>query len=294
MDEIDNIITKKLIENCRVTYRELAEITDMSVSSIHKRINKLVDEGNIKAFVARPSIIALKSIWFIVSGTSKAKSVDDISKELGQHENIDFVCIAGGKFMYIAGYLRNISELQELSTFISKNAQISEPTVGIIDTPYMTMPESLSTIDFKIIKSLNKDARKPITDIADDVGLSANTVRKRLDRMINNHLITLTAQITNKGEGVFDVAFHIHLNEGADMESTIKYLNEKYSASGGYCFSFSNIPNFIQMHTSTKTVQESQKIQEELQKEGFKDVVPHILLTIQYYDCWIEQLLRTK
>ena len=139
MDEIDNTITKKLVENCRVTYRELAEITDMSVSAIHKRINKLVDEGNIEAFVARPSIIALKSIWFIVSGTSKAKSVDDLSKELGQHENIDFVGIAGGKFMYIAGYLRNISELQELSTFISKTAQISEPTVGIIDTPYMTM-----------------------------------------------------------------------------------------------------------------------------------------------------------
>ena len=50
MDEIDLIIIKKLIENSRVTYRELAEMVDMSITTIYKRINKLVDDGNINAF----------------------------------------------------------------------------------------------------------------------------------------------------------------------------------------------------------------------------------------------------
>ena len=191
MDEIDLIIIKKLIENSRVTYRELAEMVDMSITTIYKRINKLVDDGNINAFVARPSVITLKFLWVMIFGTSKAKSMDAVSKELGQHENIDFVGITGGKFLYIAGYLRNISELQDLSVYVSKTAQMNEPTIGIINTPYITTPEPLTTIDYKIIKSLNKDARKPITDIADDVGLSANTVRKRLNRMIKNNLVTL-------------------------------------------------------------------------------------------------------
>ena len=44
MDEIDFIILKKLMENSRVTYRELAELIDMSVSTIHKHINKFEDE----------------------------------------------------------------------------------------------------------------------------------------------------------------------------------------------------------------------------------------------------------
>ena len=39
MDEIDLIIIRKLLlENSRLTYRELAEITNMSVSAIHNRI----------------------------------------------------------------------------------------------------------------------------------------------------------------------------------------------------------------------------------------------------------------
>ena len=47
MDEIDFIILKKLIENSRVTYRELAEIIGMSITTIHKRMKSLVDDGII-------------------------------------------------------------------------------------------------------------------------------------------------------------------------------------------------------------------------------------------------------
>ena len=66
MDEIDLIILRKLLYNCRLTYRELAEITDMSVSAIHKRIKKLEDNGTIHAYIARPSVIALKYLNVII------------------------------------------------------------------------------------------------------------------------------------------------------------------------------------------------------------------------------------
>jgi len=56
----------------------------------------------------------------------------------------------------------------------------------------------------------------------------------------------------------------------------------------------SNIPNFITLHTWAKTPQDSQKIHKELQTEGFKDIIPHIFLSVKYYDCWLDQLLRTK
>jgi DNA-binding Lrp family transcriptional regulator len=122
MDEIDFIILKKLLENSRVTYRELSEIFDMSVSAIHKRINNLVEDGIIDGFIARPSIIALKYLWVLIFGTSKAKSMESVRKELGQHESIKALAMAGGKFLYISAYLRNISELQEFSSYVSETA----------------------------------------------------------------------------------------------------------------------------------------------------------------------------
>ena len=294
MDEIDLTILKKLLENSRLTYRELAEITNMSVSATHKRIKNLVDDKIINAFTARPSPIALKYLIVSIFGKSNAKSMDTVSKELGQHENIFIIAIASGKILYITGFLRDITSLRDYSAYVSKIANISEPTIGIMNIPYITTPEPLTTIDYKILKTLNRDSRKPIIDVADDVGISANTVRKRLNRMIENNLIDFSIEWTIKAENNLLTAFHLYLKEDTNIDSTIQYLYEKYYQNISACMSYSNIHSFITMYTWTKTAQESQRIQKKLQAEGFKDLIPHIFLTIRFYDCWVDQLLRTK
>jgi Lrp/AsnC family leucine-responsive transcriptional regulator len=294
LDETDLFIIKKLFENSRFTYRELANMTNMSVSAVHKRIKSLEDSGVINAYTARPNVSALNGLWIIIFGTSKAKSMEAISKELGQHENIEFIAIAGAKFLYVSGFLRNISELQDYSSYVSATAQISQPTIGIIDLPYIINPEPLTTIDYKILKTLNRDARKSIADVADDVGLSAKTVRKRLNRMIENKLALFSINYTPLYENSFITVFHLSLNNGTDMNSKFQDINEKYSKNVMHCFSYSNIPNFITMTSWAKSAQESREIQKRLQTEGFKDVIPHIYLSIKWYECWMDQLLRIK
>jgi DNA-binding Lrp family transcriptional regulator len=294
MDKLDFFFIKELFMNSRLTYRELAEKHSLSVSAVHKRIKNLEDEGVIKAYIARPSLIALKSLWVMIFGISKARSIDLISKELGNHENVNFVGIAGRKSLSISTFLRDISELQELGNFISKRAQISEPFIGIKSLAFNAISESLSTIDYKILKTLNKDARKPITDIADDVGISSKTVRKRLDRMIENNLATFTIQWNPLHTTSFLVVFDLVLSGGNDLKSTIEHLNQKYSQNLVTSYSYSNIPNRITIETWAKTAQETHNIKISLQNEEFMDVIPHIGLSGDYYDCWIDQLLRNK
>ncbi|HEC39675.1 MAG TPA: winged helix-turn-helix transcriptional regulator [bacterium] len=294
MDEIDLIILKKLMENSRVTYRELANITNMSVSAMHNRIKNLLDDGIISTFTARPSPIALKYLIVTLFGRSNIKSLDAVSEELGQHENVFVITIASGKVLYITGLLRDITSLRDFSGYVSKIAKMSEPTIGIMNLPYLTTPESLNSIDYKILKTLNRDSRKPIIDIADDIGLSAKTVRKRLDRMIDNNLVTFGINWAIKAENNLLTAFHVNLKEDTNINSTMQYLYEKYSQNIIFCIGYSNIPNFIMLIIWTKTAQESQIIQEKLQTEGFKDIIPHIYFTLKYYDCWVDQLLRTK
>ena len=294
MDEIDFAIIKKLMENSRVTYRELADLINISVSSTHKRINKLLENEIIEAFTARPSVIALKSLSVLIFGTSKAKSIDDVCKELGHHENIYSTAIATGKILYVSAYLRDITSLRDCAEFVSKTAQISEPTVGILHIPYQTDPEPLSTIDYKILRTLNKDARKPVTDIADEVGLSAKTVKKRLNRMIDNHLVEFTIQMTTKSNNNLITGFHISLNEGTSIDLTVKKIYENFHQNLVACLDYSNIPNFVSMYVWTKSIHDTQKISEELLNFGFKDVIPIIFIDSQFYDCWVDQLLRTK
>jgi len=88
--------------------------------------------------------------------------------------------------------------------------------------------------------------------------------------------------------------FLIHLNEGTSINSTIQNINEKYHQNITYILSFSNIPSYFMMYIWTKTAHDLQKIQEKLQTEGFKDIIPYIFLSVKHYDCWIDQLLRSK
>jgi len=192
------------------------------------------------------------------------------------------------------GYLRDINELQDYSKYVINTAQINEPTVGIINYPYITFPEPLAKTDYKILKTLNKDARKPLADIADEVGLSAKTVRKRINRMVENNLASFTIKaVPIHGEGLLTV-YNIFLNEGTDIRSTIKTLIHNYSKNLVICLNFSNIPNLLLFETWTITIKESEEIHKTLQKEGFKDIIPQILLSVNHYDCWIDQMLRTK
>ena len=192
MDETDFLICKTLMRNSRMTFRNLADMTNMSVSGIHKRIKKLVDNGDILEFVAIPSMISLKFLMVIIFGTSSAESRLNVVKELIQHENIYTVNRAGGKFLYINSFIRDITELQDFTSYVSKTAHINDPTVGILNKYYLTTPEPLTKMDYKILRTMNVDARKPIADIAEEVGLSAKTVKKRLDRMIENKLVTFS------------------------------------------------------------------------------------------------------
>ena len=53
---------------------------------------------------------------------------------------------------------------------------------------------TLCDLDYQIINSLKDDARKAIADIANELGISSKTVRRRLNRMIKNNLIELTLE----------------------------------------------------------------------------------------------------
>jgi DNA-binding Lrp family transcriptional regulator len=262
----------------------------MSVSAVHKRLQKLIDDGTINNFVALPMISSFNYIWLLTTGKTQGKTTNKIMEELGQNENINFVAVSGGKFFYIISYLRNISELYDYSVQVSKIAKIDNPQIGIINIPYKTNPVSLTPMDFSILKYLSRNSRMPATELADLIGLSPKTVKNRIEKMVSNRLIYCTIEFTPKAENNFMTVFHLYLKEGLDINQIITYLNQKFSKNLVYCLTYSNIPNYMTMHTWTKSSIESQKIHEELTDDYFKEVMPRIILFGKYYDCWLYHL----
>lgn len=300
MDETDLVLSKLLLQNSRLSYSELADILGLSVNAVHKRIQTLIGQGVIRAFTAKISISALKAIPLVVFGRSEAQSFEAAEK-FRKHGFTYWVGVAGGNYLYLGVYLRNITELESYVDFIRKEAKMPDPTVGIehyvsaFQSPLASREATLYPLDYQIIYALHKNARKLISEVAEELGVSARTVRRRLSRLIREGLIELSIEWYPDASNDIMTIFHLQLKASADKSKTVSLLMEKYSPYTIFFWSFSNLPNQLVGVVWTNTMKQLRDIQRSIQSEGiFESVIPNILYTGYIFDTWRDKLVREE
>jgi DNA-binding Lrp family transcriptional regulator len=196
--------------------------------------------------------------------------------------------VGGGNFLYIGAYLQNIGELESLVSFLKETAGMPEPTVGIstFPLPLGFVPDlknrTLYPLDYQIIGSLKDNSRKATSEVADELGVSAKTVRRRLARMMKDRLIELSMEWYPDASNDIISLIHVHLTPQAD-KNTMGRLFQKYA------------PNTFIMMFWTSTMKDLQKIRESLEKEAdLQSVAPNVLYTGYIFETWRDQLLEDK
>ena len=162
MDKTDVILCQLLLSNSRLSYRELAEKLDLSVTAIHNRIQSLIEMGIIRKFTAKPSIFSQNALHIFIYGNSKTNSIRDLSTKLQKQGSIYWLAVGGGNVLYIGAYLKNIAELEPLARFVKEQAEMPEPNVGITFSPIppflknAKFDSALCELDYKIINRLKR------------------------------------------------------------------------------------------------------------------------------------------
>lgn len=301
MDETDVILSQLLLLNSRISYRELADKLGLSANAVHKRIQTLVKSGVIRAFTAKVSLSVLKGIHIIIFGRTEANSPDDTRLKLEKNDSIHWIAVAGGNYLYIGAYLRDISQLESFVSLVKKEAQMPNLTVGIeqnITVFQMAQPISDTTIyplDYQIIYALRKNSRKLVSEIAEELRVSAKTVRRRLTRMIRQGLIELSLEWYPDVSNDIMTIFHMNLKSSADKYKDGPFLIKKYSPNMLFFWSFSNLPNHLMCFVWTTSMKQLRNIRESLQREDFiESINPNILYTGYIYDTWRDKLVQEK
>ncbi|MEM3601570.1 MAG: winged helix-turn-helix transcriptional regulator [Candidatus Bathyarchaeia archaeon] len=298
MDKADVILCQLLLANSMLSYRELADKLNLSVTAVHKRIQSLIELGIIRKFTANISLGALKAIHIIIFGASKRDSLQNLDAEMARHGSIYWLAIGGGNFLYVGAYLRCMAELENLISYVRNVAGIFEPTVGF------TSPASIFTaasksgdavlydLDYEIIRSLKDNSRRSTAEIAEELGVSAKTVRRRLSRMIKNGLVEFSMEWYPDASNDIITVFHIRLKPEAD-KSAINTISKKYSPNMLFHWGFSNVPNFFLAFIWTNTMKELQNIRRNLEKEEtVQSVTSNILFTGYILETWRDSLLK--
>ncbi len=295
MDKTDILLSMLLLENSRKSYRDLAEKLNLSANAVHQRIQALIHSGVIRKFTAKISLIALRAVIVVIYGVSDAESVNTVRERIGGNSLIYWVAYGGGNWVYIGAYLRNLSDLQGLVDFLKKEARMANPTVGIFPpTPASLVfgsEQMLSPLDRQIIFSLKDDSRKSISDVAEELGIAAKTVRRRISAMQKKGLIEFSIHWYADSSNDIITIMHIKLNREADLNSLSEVM-KAYFPNVLFWFPLINIPNEVYSMFWTSTMKELKEIQQRLANERIvSSVSSNILFTGFIFDTWRDELV---
>jgi DNA-binding Lrp family transcriptional regulator len=305
MDDTDRKLLILMGANPRMHVRELAKRLGISRQAVDRRMQTLMKTGVIKGMIAGISIPYLDAVPVTVFGRSTAASIEKTLDKLGESEFTRRAVVTGGNFFYVVGFLRNISELGSYVEFVKRAGEMTEPTVGINCLDDGLSPDysvdgvgkrkqsykELSPLDLKIIASLKDDARRPVTDIADMVGVSAKTVRRHLEDMMSEGSLDMSMPSDLALGGDMFLVMHVNLRDGVDKAEVGRRLLAKYPFQDQYIRTFSNLPGLLVWVFWSGKMAEIRKVMREV---GEDEDVLSVMLNFAYleriYPTWRDKL----
>ena len=290
-------------ENPRMHYQELSKKLGISRQALHHRMQVLTRLGIFRSMKAIISVGYLDAVPAAVWGRSNSASIEETLGRLGENEFVGRVVVAGGNYLYVLGCLRNTSELDGYVEFVRRTAEMPEPTLGMANLDNGIMPDwasggkrkqsykELSPLDLKIIASLQGDARKPTSEIADSIGVSAKTVNRHLRSMrYEGSLDFEEPWDIPPGEDMMTV-LHVELKSDADKAKVGKRLISIDPIHAFYFRSFSNLPRFLLGLIYTDKMSEIRRILREIREdEDVMAVTPNLVYFERAYANWAERL----
>lgn len=304
MDETDIAIIHRLLINSRVTYRELADEVNLTVSTVHKRVQSLVDQKIIDNFSVELGIEYLRAVQVHFFGTSPISEIEKIAGKLENDKNTSVLHIGSNDYIHVGGLLRDISELDDYTDYIKEETSIDIENMGILshseyDEDRLKLNKEklpkikLTRTDKKIISSLHKDARKTITDISEETNLSAKTVKRSIDKLIENKVLEFSIEWNPSYSGDMVPIIHIYLTEDADKKDVYKLLENSYSDKLIFNFMVHNLPSILFSFGLFKSLNEIEVLKNDLEGEqGIEYVKPNLIFSGNHFKTWRNQELE--
>jgi DNA-binding Lrp family transcriptional regulator len=292
VDEVDVALSRMLMRNSRTPYSVLGKELGLSPQLVHRRVQNLMDAEIIRGTYAALSFKAMRAMWVIVHGWSRANSMDQVAKELRGDRHVAIMQVASGNYVYVHGNAADAMGLAELVTTVQRSAGLSEPQVGIVHTPPLDH-SGLSGMDLRIIRALANDTRRPVNDIAEELGTTPKTVRRRLDRLMREDLVQLSINWQPDTMGDMVSQIHLVLKDGVANEKAAYLMIKKYAPGIIRSYTFSNVPGLILLTYCNRNAREMQDTCRELEGEGiFTSVVPNVIRAIYHYPEHREAVLQ--
>ena len=222
MDNTDLQIMKELLQDSRQPIRKIGYNLNVSYNTVNNRIKRMKEQQIIDKFITTVNheIFGYKKVYLLISGINIEQKENT---EHYNHEIFDILNLAGkiSKWYMCVGQLNSFGilikdDVEEKINSIRKLVKTSIKILGIQE-PAKTRIElkRLSKTDLKLIYYLVKNPKITIDDLAENIEITTKTVKRRLDDLIKNKVISFSTIF--KPESIRGyILFHILLRTRQD------------------------------------------------------------------------------
>ena len=303
MDETDLRICSLLNTNSRVPFRDLAKALGISAQSVHKRVKALTDTGVLRAFTANLSMRFLGAVPAGISGHTEGVSADDTAKGLGKDDSSVIVHVSGD-FLSVMVLLRSIGDLDSYVEFMRKEARVRAPSIFLpsamgfsrLDRQNTPMEDvNLTSLDYRIILSLHRDSRKELVDVAEELGLSAKTVKRRLTRMIDAGVVEFGTEFDLGAQNGISSLMVMDVKTGVDRGRFLGQMRDRFGPRVIFMGTYSNVPNGVFAFIWSATMKGHRETEAYFREDpaiaAFKS---HLIQNKYQFRTWRERLLEER
>ncbi len=189
----------------------LAKEVDTSVVTVKERIARLEEIGVIAGYQIFPNLrhldLGARGYFFRIREEGKGDAVDKMAGLDGLLELHDF--LGGGVCADFA--FQGPKDLAGKLAYLSEKSGDANPQ-RFYDRHMPVVKRRLSRLDWKILRALRGRARRPLAEVAETVGVSGRTVKRRHDTMAREgsfFVVPLLNPAKAEGLILFELLFYL-------------------------------------------------------------------------------------
>ncbi len=296
MDDIDWAILREVGRNCRISYRELAKRVGLSTTAAMSRVASMQKDGTLVDFSVRPSDAMIGAEHYVailhtdasedieefigqIGALPETIIVGELASTIGRSYVVEGQCIGSARLQGIGRILRGLHGVTEVE--LHPVTRFKRPRGGKMD---------LTRHHLLVLRSLAKDARLPVNEIAEETGLTRRRVRRILKSLTETRAFLFTARGDFTKKRMTELVIRTHYDDYDSSLRAFEGCRETTAETGLYdvCYSATDPVAFVWFMVDD--IREVDRVSKALSKEPFVVSTTPMVLKSMHKFPWFARL----
>lgn len=172
--------------NARKSYSEIANRLGIDEETVRNRLRRMREGGFLLGWrlFPNPQLMDRESVFLYMS-LKRSESSDEAIRRLSACEGVVTITkLLGNNLLVMVLDDRDHRSVEEIENLAIHESTVKAPGMKLPDTSFR-----MTSLDWRIVAGMGRNAELPVAAIAAELGISARTVKNRLNRMMDSSAI---------------------------------------------------------------------------------------------------------